>query len=458
MPRRRKQNQKPVKIVLIALIAAFLVGSAWMLKLCFDLIGQPPQVSAPVEDTPLRFPAIFDKAEETEETEPTAPAVVSTATLSAQGDLLMHLGVLNSAKDEEGNYDFSYIFRFLKEYLAETDYSIANLETTFGGPENPYRGNPEFNCPDAFAANLKDVGYDMLLTANNHASDTRTPGIKRTVKTARDAGLTTLGTMLTNEETKYEIIDINGIRIGMLCYTYADNVTSDGRPSLNFKDYVEDVGIVNFFMENNLPGFYTEVEGHLAAMEAEGVDATILYIHWGKEYFTTENGTQKAIAQKMCDLGIDVIIGGHPHVLQPVALLESTADPAHKTLCVYSLGNAVSNQMKNEDEAFASGHSEDGAMVSVSFEKLSDGTVRLARASLLPTWVNRHEGEGRRQYDIIPLDISREAEWAALYGLTDAQYTAAKESYDRSIAIMGAGLEEVNTYLTGTKSEQDTNS
>ena len=233
----------------------------------------------------------------------------------------------------------------------------------------------------------------------------------------------------------------------MVCYTYADNVTSDGRPSLNFKDYVEDVGIVNFFMENDLPRFYTEMENHLAAMEAEGVDVTILFIHWGKEYFTTENGTQNAIAQKMCDLGIDVIIGGHPHVLQPVELLESTTDPNHRTVCAYSLGNAVSNQMKNEDEAFVSGHSEDGAQFSVTFEKYSDGTVRLSSASLLPTWVNRNENSGKRQYDIIPLDKEREAEWATLYGLTEAQLTWAKESYDRTMAIMGPGLEEVNTYL-----------
>lgn len=399
MPRRRRRNQRPLKIVLGLLIALCILGSAWMLKLCFDLMGQPPQASAPAEDSPITLPSFFEKEEETqpEETEPPVPTVVSTATLSAQGDLLMHAGVLNSAKDEEGNSDFSYIFRFLKEYLEETDYSVANLETTFGGPNFPYRGNPEFNCPDAFAANLKEAGYDLLLTANNHASDTRTVGIKRTLETARAAGLTTLGTMLTNEEKKYEILDVNGIRLGLLCYTYADNVTSDGRPSLNFKDYVEDFGIVNFFMESNLPAFYTEVEGHLSAMEAEGVDATVFFVHWGKEYFTTENGTQKAIAQKLCDLGIDVIIGGHPHVLQPVELLESTTNSEHKTLCAYSLGNAVSNQMKNEDEAFASGHSEDGAMFRVTFEKLSDGTVRLSGADLLPTWVNRNENSGKRQ-------------------------------------------------------------
>ena len=143
-----------------------------------------------------------------------------------------------------------------------------------------------------------------------------------------------------------------------------------------------------------------------------------------------------------------MIVGGHPHVLQPVDLLTSTADEAHKTVCIYSLGNAVSNQMKNEDEAFASGHSEDGAVFSVSFEKLSDGTVRLAGTQLLPTWVNRNENSGKRQYDIIPLDKSREGEWGALYGLTDAQYQAAKESYSRTMTIVGPGLEKVNGDLT----------
>ena len=449
-PRRRKKKQNPLRYVLIGLIAACILGSAWMVKLCLDLVSQPPKTSVSVEKEEPEKPGFFEKEEQTQptETEPPTPTVVATATISAQGDLLMHSGLLTSAKLEDGSSDFSYMFRYVKEYTAASDLAVANLETTFGGPNFPYRGNPEFNCPDAFAQNLKDAGYDLLLTANNHASDTRTQGIKRTLETARAADLKTLGTMLTNEEKKYEIVDLNRIRVGLLCYTYADNVTSDGRPSLNFKDYVEDFGIVNFFRENDLPKFYTEVEGHLAAMEAEGVDATVFFVHWGQEYFTTENATQRAIAQKLCDLGIDVIVGGHPHVLQPVDLLTSTTDEAHKTVCIYSLGNAVSNQMKNEDEAFASGHSEDGAVFSVSFEKLSDGTVRLAGAKLLPTWVNRNENSGKRQYDIIPLDKSREGEWGALYGLTDAQYQAAKESYSRTMTIVGPGLEKVNGYLT----------
>ena len=448
MSRRRKKNYGPVKALLGVMIAACILGSAYMLKVCFELVSQPPKASVTEVTEPAeKKPGIFDKKEtEPAETEPPVPTVVATARISAQGDLLMHSGVLNSAKQEDGSSDFSYIFRFLKEYLAETDYAVANLETTFGGPDFPYRGNPEFNCPDAFAKNLQEAGYDLLLTANNHSSDTRTGGIKRTVKTVREAGLKNLGTMLTNDEPKYEIVDVNGIRIGMLCYTYADNVTSDGRPSLNFKDYVEDFGIVNFFRETDLPKFYSEVEGHLAAMEAEGVDATVFYIHWGQEYYTEENGTQRAMAQKLCDLGVDVIVGGHPHVLQPVELLSSAADPEHKTVCIYSLGNAVSNQMKNEDEAFASGHSEDGAMFSVTFEKYSDGSVYLAEADLLPTWVNRNENSGKRQYDIIPLDKDREEEWMMLYGLTEGQLQSAKASYDRTMAIVGQGLEEANDW------------
>ena len=453
MTRKRKKNTNWLKWILAVLMAAFIVGSAWMLKVCFDLVSQPPKASVSAEKEPLKIPGIFEKEEQTqpEETQPPAPTVVASATISAQGDLLMHSGVLNSARQEDGSYDFSYIFRYLKEYIAASDYAVANLETTFGGPNYPYRGNPEFNCPDAFAADLKEAGYDLLLTANKHASDTRTDGIKRTLQTAREADLATLGTMLTDQEKKYGIVDVNGIRIGMLCYTYADNVTGDGRPSLNFKDYVSDVGIVNFFMENNLPKFYTEVESHLAAMAAEGCDAVVFFIHWGKEYITTENAVQNTIAQKLCDLGIDVIIGGHPHVLQPVELLSSTTDPEHKTVCIYSLGNAVSNQMKNEDEAFVSGHSEDGAQFSVTFEKYSDGTVYLSEAKLLPTWVNRNENSGKRQYDIIPLEKDREAQWAALYGLTEAQYQAAKESWARTDAITGSGLAQVNAWLEQAK-------
>ena len=136
-------------------------------------------------------------------------------------------------------------------------------------------------------------------------------------------------------------------------------------------------------------------------MENAGAEAIVLYIHWGVEYQTKQNKTQSTIAQKMCDLGVDVIVGGHPHVIQPMELLTSTEDDNHKTICLYSTGNALSNQRKDL-MTLNTGHTEDGIIFTFTFSKYSDGTVRVENADLLPTWVDKHTNPstGKIVYDV----------------------------------------------------------
>ena len=189
------------------------------------------------------------------------------------------------------------------------------------------------------------------------------------------------------------------------------------------------------------------METHIAGMKADGAEAIILYLHWGQEYATTENAIQRGMAQRLCDLGVDVIIGGHPHVVQPIELIDSSVDPEHKTVCIYSLGNVVSNQMKTEDRVFTSGHTEDGVLFTVTFDKYDDGSVTIGSVELLPTWVNRHDNTGTRQYDILPLDPRTEDQWQELYGLTDQQLAAARDSRDRTMAIVSEGLEQCRKFL-----------
>lgn len=444
---RRRRRRKP-RYAYIAAVVIFIAVLILALTQCFG--GSKDSVS----DGSVPNESGQSSADTSENTH-SQISVVSSATVSAQGDLLMHKPIIAAYTTGENTYDFNPIFRHMKEYLASYDYSIANLETTLGGTDYPYQGNPRFNCPDPFADAIVNSGLDMLLTANNHSSDTYTDGILRTVTQLRDRGLDTLGTQLNNEEPKYRIVDLNGIKIGMLCYTYATNENGDGYPSLNYKEFVTEPGIVNYFTENDLEQFYSEIENLLADMKAAGAEATMLYIHWGTEYETQENATQRTMAQRLCDLGVDVIVGGHPHVVQPVSLLQSTSNPRHRTVCIYSVGNAVSNQMKEADEAFASGHSEDGAVFEVTFEKYSDGSVAVSSVDVLPTWVLRSEdSEGTPiGYQILPLDITKQSEWADLYGLTVQDYTYAQDSYKRTMDIVGAGLANCRNYLDQARNE-----
>lgn len=296
----------------------------------------------------------------------------------------------------------------------------------------------------------------MLLTANNHCYDTKLVGFLRTLEIIRGKGLETLGTYASADETKWTIVEINGIKIGMLCYTWASGVTEDGRPSLNGNQSIEKAGLCNYFYAKNLPVFYSEVEQYLAEMKSAGAEATILFIHWGQEYVLSPNADQQAIAQKMCDLGIDVIIGGHPHVIQPVELLDSTTDPEHKTVCLYSTGNAVSNQRIGKLNSIKTAHTEDGILFSFTFEKYSDGTVYLAEASAIPTWVNMHRnGNGKTEYNILPLDPDHMNEWNTLFELGDTSTKAANDSYARTMDIIGAGLENVESYLSSEKAARE---
>ncbi len=433
-----------VTLLILALIAA----SGCMIWLCIDLTNQEPVQTQPQHTVALPQETTAAPTETTvpPTTQPQMETVVATATISSQGDLLMHKPVFVTCATDNG-YDFSSIFRYMTDTLAGFDYSLANLETTFGGDNYPYQGNPEFNCPDPLADAVLDAGYDMLLTANNHAADTRADGITRTLEVVRETGLATLGTQLNDEEPKYAVVDINGIKVGMVCYTYA--YSYDGAKfSLNGLAPIKDQGQVNFFMNNNLEKLYSEVEAIKAAMDAEGAEATMMFIHWGVEYQTTENETQRKIAQRLCDMGFDVIVGGHPHVVQPVKVINSTVDENHSTICMYSLGNAVSNQRTGYSKLFPAGYTEDGVLFSVTFEKYSDGEVYVSAADIIPTWVNMHTtGDQGKQYNILPLADATRDSWKDTLGLTDNTIGYAEKSYDRTMGIVGDGLAEVKAHL-----------
>ena len=448
--RRRRRLNPNFVLICLALLAALLF-------IVIRVAEGPKEPTAPTEG--------IEATDATEETkkgwfqketeppteppteEPTAPTIVSTAKISATGDVLMHMPVVNTTK-VSGGYDFTPIFQYLDDYAAAADYAVANLETTLAGLDNgyAYSGYPCFNCPDEIAFDLQEAGFDMILTANNHCYDTRTVGLKRTVQTVRGLGLETLGTHASADDTKYTVQDINGIKVGMLCYSYATGDDYPDRASMSGILTSEDAkGLINYFDYDNLTGFYNEVSGYIDAMEAQGAQAVVMYIHWGEEYQLQANSNQTTVAQGLCDLGIDVIVGGHPHVVQPVDLLSSTTDPDHKTVCLYSMGNAISNQRRDLMN-LNTGHTEDGVLFSFTFAEYSDGTVRLDSVELLPTWV----WMGSSSYRIIPLD-TEVADWGSAFNLGSDGVASAKASYDRTMKLVAEGIQESNDYLTAQR-------
>ena len=464
---RPPEKPKKSKLLFIILSCLLLAGCVFGAYALFSDGVAPPEADITlnnVNTSPPDAPSWLDiinteptnmelEAENPSEPLATEP-VIYTASVGAMGDLLMHSTIFDKYYSAEayqnGEYNFDSLFKYITNDITSLDYTAINLETTLCGTNNGYKysGYPSFNCPDEIIDGARNAGFDMVLTANNHSYDTRLIGLKRTVNTITEKGMETLGTYSTPEETKWTIQNINNINVGMLCYTYATDV-ADGKPSLNGNPVIQEAGLCNYFYSGNLNAFYKEVEGYLAEMEEAGMDVSIMYIHWGNEYQLTASAEQKTIAQKLCDMGIDVIVGGHPHVVQPMDLLESTVDPEHKTVCIYSTGNAVSNQRLGNLSSVKTAHTEDGVLFTVTFEKYEGGEAYVSDVIVVPTWVNMYtNSNGRREYNILPLHRNSVNSWQNDFALSSKAYTQAKDSFDRTMDIIGNGLAEITEYLS----------
>ncbi len=418
------------------LVTALLAGCA----------GQAISTTAPTTTAPAETTQVT--------TVPTEPPVekAATATISSTGDLLYHNRVIESGYIEEtGEYNYDSIYAYINSYVQQADYAVANCEGTLCGLDNgfKYSGYPGFNTPDASIDAAKAAGFDMLLTANNHTYDTGTKGFHRTQEVIADRGLDYIGTRPNEEAKTYVVKDINGIKIGMVCYTYETEKISDNRKSLNGIPLTsKDSSLVSTFHHRHLEEFYAQLYDELQAMKTEGTDITVVYIHWGTEYVTKPNATQKKIAQQLCDMGVDIIVGGHPHVIQPIELLTSQADPNHATVCLYSMGNAVSNIRKSTSKPY---EVEDGMLFSFTLAKYSDGSVIVEGINVLPTWVDRRENPD--SFPIIPLDTNVE-DWS-VFGLTEATLPLAQKSLARSEAIYREGLDIANAYYSQMQAEHE---
>lgn len=365
---------------------------------------------------------------------------VATASFGVTGDILIHKDVLNAALTSDGSYDFNPMLSKVSSYYKKYNKMIANLEVTLGGAEKGYSSYPMFNTPDSIATALKNAGVDMVLTSNNHTYDTGTAGMKRTLQVLDSIGMEYTGTRTTNSGPRFKVSNVNGIKVGLMCYTYETQSSTAGRKALNGLLLSAEAGpLVNSFDYNNLSAFYSDAQQSIADMKNQGAEAIVFFMHWGNEYQLSANSYQKKMAQKLCDLGVDVIVGGHPHVIQPFETLVS--EKGHETICIYSIGNALSNQRRTLINSAPNGHTEDGMIFAFSFEKWSDGTVIVSDVNIIPTWVDLTRSNGKKVYRVIPLDTSV-SDWSSL-GISDV--SQGKASYNRTMKTVGNGL---NSYRT----------
>ena len=250
---------------------------------------------------------------------------------------MQHKAQLDAALQSDGTYDYSGCFTQVTPEIEAADIAVCNFETTLGGA--PYSGYPQFCSPDAYAEAVRDAGFDIFLTANNHCMDTRTRGLIRTLDVLDSLGIKHLGTYRsqTERDSVYPYIIKHGtIRIALLNYTYDTNGIPVAKPC-----------IVNYIDT-------TVIKKDIIRAKELNADCIIACMHWGTEYMTEPDKDQKKLEDWLYAHGVDHIIGSHPHVVQPVRTLPDYRNRPIRHLTVWSLGNYISNMSApNTDHGLA---------------------------------------------------------------------------------------------------------
>jgi poly-gamma-glutamate synthesis protein (capsule biosynthesis protein) len=398
------------------------------------------------------------------ETDPPEPSVTYTdVTLLSTGDIMFHRhNVLTGYDPATGTYSYLDVFQYLGAIVNRYDYAVANLETTISGPKYEYTQSNSwiFNAPDSAIDAFKSAGFNMMLFANNHTNDCDLYGIRQTITKLNQNGIDTIGAVDDLQKDAWKILDLKGTKIGMLNYTNDGSWGTIETSTLNGRPLGESADYVNVFYLSKMDEFYERVEQDIADIRAAGADLVVFYIHWGPEYYIEPQDITKQIAQTLCNMGVDAIIGSHPHVIQPMDTLVSTTDPNHSTLCFYSLGNYLSNQNRAADTwskpAPAQGYSENGLTVKLTIRRYNNGETVVSKLDYTPTWVHRYYENGQLQYNILPLPIA-ENEYAS-YGLTKSSHGIphAIESFQRTndamkedVAAFNQNAQEVMARLEG---------
>ena len=317
------------------------------------------------------------KGDESKQEEVTDTIKVDSITLVFAGDMMSHMPQVKAAYNPQSKrYEYEHWFQFLKDTIASADVAIANLETPLGG--EPYSGYPMFSAPDAFAEDLKKVGFDILVTANNHTVDKGKKGLERTLSILDSLNILHTGSFRNQQEHDSItplMIEAKGVKIALLSYTYGTNGIPVPKPNIvNLIDYVQ-------------------MEKDIVKARSLGARIVIPIIHWGVEYQTYEHSSQVKTAEYLASKGVDAIIGMHPHVVQPIKYVKRKNDSIP---VAYSLGNAVANMRDR--------YKDGGLFVKLTIAMAND-TPRIISFSDIPFWVwkgSNKEVKGIHGFYLIP--------------------------------------------------------
>ena len=383
--------RKTVKCLLAAVMAAgVLIGCQSAREEVSPAETPEPTAAVIVTPVPSEAPTPTPSPEPTPTPEPT-PIVIR---VGAVGDIMvMATQVYGALDDATGGYDFSRSYVGVREQFRSVDFMMGNFECTLAGEDAGYSKKKTdeervdtFNSPDSVIDTLKDVGFDFLSTANNHALDRKMPGLLRTLDVLDEKGVLHTGTARSDEERDTPLVaDVNGIRIGIVSATEIINKHDKWMTP-------EEASYAVTRLSQQTDRFGAEIQ----ACRDAGADFIIAYPHWDKEHKSGPNALTRETAKRLFEQGVDLIFGSHPHVVQPIDYMTVTrSDGTEYTgLLVYSMGNFISNM--------APGPLKYGLYVEVEIEKGVDGRTTLRSAQYMPTYCFvRSEGK-RYVHQVVP--------------------------------------------------------
>ena len=334
------------------------------------------------------------------------------ARIRAVGDLMLHQKQLDVALTGSGEYDFYPQYEMIKHALSDADYTIGNLETTIGLYGNqPYSGYPRFNGPECLLATIKDAGVDFLTLANNHILDRYFDGMVTTINNVESAGFAHAGAYRTAEEADIPVVvEVNGIKFGMLAYTAHTNgmeVHSNAAATEFGVDYMSKA----------------DFEADVQALEAAGAEIIIAMPHWGTEYNRKPDADVRRTAEKMTAAGIDVILGSHPHMVQPIEWLTVEKDgETYTSLVAWSLGNFVSNMRIQ--------YTDSGIILDFTITENPDGTLYITDVGYIPVYCWKRDDQIQALCSGDFLENRPE-------NMTDNTYSRLKASHKELVDLIG---------------------
>ena len=404
-----RNNKLPLTAILISLL--FLAGCHFLPSDTADSITHP----AIKENTEIQAnPKLKEEPEK-------------TVVIAAVGDIMVHQPQFIAQNTGPGTYDFTNNFKYVKPILASADLSIANLETAIL-KSKPISSYPLFNSPPEILDALKDSGFDMISTINNHTLDMDKKGVLSTLEELNSRGLETIGTYKEESAKKYTVKIINEMKIGFTAFTSGyvtnDDVILNKHPSNGMKNQL------NVMDMTSVNSAFKKIKTQIDYMKNENCDFIVVILHWGTEYQKAPNKFQKELAQKLIDEGVGLILGSHPHLVQTMEFMESS-DGSHEGLVVYSMGNFLSNQ---RNEILDIEGTENGLISITTLARNEKGSVYIEKAEYIPTWINLYDKNSKPTYEIVPIseDIAG----------TSILYQANEDKLKRSLSPIKAAIKD----------------